>query len=101
MFEAIKNGHDEVASLLQRSGASLSVDNAGSCLCDAVARNDLGFLRRILVNGINPNSKNYNLQTPLHLAAAEGLFSECVLLLETGASVLATDRYICSRKHLF
>ncbi|KAL8474485.1 hypothetical protein ACS0TY_031082 [Phlomoides rotata] len=93
LFEAIKNGHDDVASLLLKSGASLSVDNAGTCLCEAVARRDLGFLRRVLENGINPNSKNYNLQTPLHLAAAEGLYSECVLLLEKGASVLATDRW--------
>lgn len=93
MFEAIKNGHDGVASLLANVGASLYVESPGICLCEAVARKELGFLRRLLANGINPNSKNYNLQTPMHLAAAEGLFEVCVLLLQTGSSVFATDRW--------
>ncbi|KAL8546927.1 hypothetical protein ACS0TY_006590 [Phlomoides rotata] len=53
-----------------------------------------GFFEKGFRDGINPNSKNHNLQTPLHLAAAEGLlYSEWVLLLETGASVLATNRW--------
>ncbi|PIN02571.1 26S proteasome regulatory complex, subunit PSMD10 [Handroanthus impetiginosus] len=93
LFEAIKNRHDRVASLLVHAGASLSIDNAGSYLCEAVARKDLNLLRRLLDNGINPNSKNYDLRTPLHLAASEGLYKECVLLLEVGASVFATDRW--------
>lgn len=94
MFEAVKNGHDGVASQLADVGASLSVDNPGICLCEAVATKELGFVRGLLANGINPNSKNYNLQTPLHLAAGEGSFQVCVLLLQSGASVFATDRYI-------
>ncbi|KAI3463566.1 hypothetical protein Pfo_020229 [Paulownia fortunei] len=93
LFEAIKNGHEGVASLLVTAGASLSIANAGSCLCEAVARNDMDFLKRLLANGINPNSKNYDLRTPLHLAASEGLYPESVLLLEAGASVFATDRW--------
>ncbi|XP_011083318.1 potassium channel SKOR [Sesamum indicum] len=93
LFEAIKNGHDHAASLLVRAGASLSFDDAGNCLCKAVASKDLDFLRRLLANGINPNSKNYDLRAPLHLAASEGLYSESILLLEAGASVFATDRW--------
>ncbi|KAL0429649.1 UNVERIFIED_CONTAM: Potassium channel SKOR [Sesamum radiatum] len=93
LFEAIKNGHDRAASLLVRAGASLSIDDAGNCLCKAVARKDLDFLKRLLANGINPNSKNYDLRAPLHLAASEGLYSESILLLEAGASVFATDRW--------
>ncbi|KAK4410727.1 Potassium channel SKOR [Sesamum angolense] len=93
LFEAIKNGHDRAASLLVRAGASLSIDDAGNCFCKAVARKDLDFLKRLLANGINPNSKNYDLRTPLHLAASEGLYSESTLLLDAGASVFATDRW--------
>ncbi|KAL0425229.1 UNVERIFIED_CONTAM: Potassium channel SKOR [Sesamum radiatum] len=93
LFKAIKNGHDRAASLLVRAGASLSIDDAGNCLCNAVAKKDLDFLKRLLANGINPNSKNYDLRTPLHLAASEGLYSESILLLEAGASVFATDRW--------
>lgn len=97
LFEAIKNGHDGAASLLEEAGAALYVEHPGICLCEAVARNELDFLTRLLANGINPNSKNYNLQTPLHLAAADGLFQVSVLLLQNGASVFATDRYVTSR----
>ncbi|KAG8388135.1 hypothetical protein BUALT_Bualt02G0094400 [Buddleja alternifolia] len=93
LHEAIKNGHDHVASLLLQAGASLTIDNAGNFLCETVAKKNLDFLKRLLTNGINPNSKNYDLRTPLHLAASEGLYEESVLLLETGASVFATDRW--------
>ena len=92
MLETIKNGHDHIASLLVKAGASLTIDNAGSCLCMAVARSDLNFLRRVLDNGINPNSKSYDLRTPLHVAAAEGLSTIACLLLDAGASVFSKDR---------
>ncbi|XP_057460218.1 potassium channel SKOR-like isoform X2 [Actinidia eriantha] len=93
MLETIKNGHDHIASLLVKAGASLTIDNAGSCLCMAVARSDLNFLRRVLDNGINPNSKSYDLRTPLHVAAAEGLSTIACLLLDAGASVFSKDRW--------
>lgn len=93
MLEAVKNSHDHVASLLVEAGALLGIDNDGTCLCEAVARRDVEYLRRLLANGINPNSKNYDFRTPLHLAASEGLYPISVLLLEAGASVFAVDRY--------
>ncbi|XP_019243477.1 PREDICTED: potassium channel SKOR-like isoform X1 [Nicotiana attenuata] len=93
LLEAVKNGHDHVASLLMEAGALLGIDNDGTCLCEAVAKRDLDYLRRLLDSGINPNSKNYDFRTPLHLAASEGLFPISVLLLEAGASVFAVDRW--------
>ncbi|XP_052183654.1 potassium channel SKOR-like isoform X2 [Diospyros lotus] len=93
LLEAIKNGHDRIASLLVKAGASLAIDNAGSFLCMVVASRDSDFLRRLLANGINPNSKNYDLRTPLHLAAAEGLVTVVCLLLQAGASVFSKDRW--------
>ncbi|RVW27522.1 Potassium channel SKOR [Vitis vinifera] len=92
LLEAIKNGHDGVTSLLVKAGALLTVEDAGGCLCMTVVRRDLNFLKRLLANGINPNAKNYDSRTPLHLAASEGLYSMTNLLLEAGASVLAKDR---------
>nr|XP_016467944.1 PREDICTED: potassium channel SKOR-like [Nicotiana tabacum] len=93
LLEAVKNGHDHVASLLMEAGALLGIDNDGTCLCEVVAKRDLDYLRRLLDSGINPNSKNYDFRTPLHLAASEGLFPISVLLLEAGASVFAVDRW--------
>ncbi|KAL8123943.1 hypothetical protein AgCh_011807 [Apium graveolens] len=93
LHEAIKNGHDLVASLLVESGASLHIFDAGNCLCMAVAREDTDYLRRVMDNGANPNSKNYDLRTPLHLASSKGLCAIAHLLLEAGASVFSKDRW--------
>lgn len=93
LFEAIKNGHDEVISMLVEAGASLDMNNAGNFLCTAVANKDFEFLKRVLANGINPNSKNYDLRTPLHIAASEGSYSIAKLILEAGGSVLSKDRW--------
>ncbi|KAI3780235.1 hypothetical protein L2E82_10206 [Cichorium intybus] len=93
LFEAIKNGHDAVISMLVEAGASLDMNNAGNFLCMAVANKDFEFLKRVLANGINPNSKNYDLRTPLHIAASEGSYSIAKLILEAGGSVLSKDRW--------
>ncbi|KAJ0981246.1 hypothetical protein J5N97_009501 [Dioscorea zingiberensis] len=93
LFEAIKNGHDKVASLLFREGARVSMANAGSHLCMAVARGDVDFLRKMLAYGIDPNSRDYDARTPLHIAAAEGLHMMAKMLLEAGASADSMDRW--------
>lgn len=92
LLEAIKNSHDQVVSLLTDAGASLTIDDPGSFLCDAVARRDTDLLIRILDKDINPNAKNYDHRTPLHIAASEGLYVIAELLLDAGASVYAKDR---------
>lgn len=93
LLEAVKHGHDRVASLLHSKGAKLHLKDAGSQLCAAVARGDSDFIRRILNYGVDPNSSDYDHRTPLHIAAADGLYSIAKILLEAGASVFAIDRY--------
>ncbi|KAL6537665.1 hypothetical protein OROHE_012292 [Orobanche hederae] len=92
LLEAIKRGHDRVASLLSNQGALLKMDNAGSFLCTIVARGDSDLLRRFLSNGVDPNSRDYDRRTPLHVAAFQGLYLMAKLLIEAGASVLIKDR---------
>ncbi|XP_042480826.1 LOW QUALITY PROTEIN: potassium channel SKOR-like, partial [Macadamia integrifolia] len=93
LLEALKNGHDRVAALLIKEGASLDIDDAGSCLCKAVVRGDSDFLKRLLSNGVDPNSKDYDLRTPLHVAAAEGLYLMAKVMIEAGGSVFSKDRW--------
>ncbi|KAJ1394254.1 RmlC-like jelly roll fold [Sesbania bispinosa] len=54
---------------------------------------ELDLLKRVLACGINPNAKNYDQRTPLHIAASEGLYTIAELLVEAGASVLSKDRW--------
>ncbi|KAM2155432.1 hypothetical protein ACFX1Q_047143 [Malus domestica] len=93
LLEAIKNRNDRVSSLLVQQGASLNIDNAGSFICTSIARGDADLLKRLLAYGIDPNSKDYDHRTPLHVAASEGLFIMAKLLLEAGASVFSKDRW--------
>ncbi|GAV60464.1 cNMP_binding domain-containing protein/Ion_trans domain-containing protein/DUF3354 domain-containing protein/Ank_2 domain-containing protein [Cephalotus follicularis] len=93
LLEAIKNGHDRVASLLAEAGATLMMDDAGSFLCMAVVRGDTDFLKRIFSYGMDPNAKDYDHRTPLHVASSEGLYLMAKLLLEAGASVFSKDRW--------
>lgn len=60
LLESIKNGHDNLAALQIKEGASLNIDDAGSYLCTAVANGDSNFLRRLLSNGVDPNSRDYD-----------------------------------------
>lgn len=71
----------------------MKIENAGSFLCVLVAKGDSDLLRRLLSNGIDPDSKDYDHRTPLHVAASQGLFTMARLLLGAGASVFSKDRY--------
>lgn len=93
LLEAVKSGHERVAKLLVDNGAILSLEDAGTYLCKIVAESKIDVLRHMLEYGVDPNSKNYDLRTPLHVAAAEGLHLLAALLLEFGADVLSQDRY--------
>ncbi|KAI3905321.1 hypothetical protein MKX01_040012 [Papaver californicum] len=91
LFEAAKRGNDRVASLLVKVGASLNIVDGGSCLCQAVARGDSDFIKRLLSNGLDPNSKDYNKRTALHVSLSQGLYMIAKVLIESGASVLTRD----------
>ncbi|CAN6466761.1 unnamed protein product [Victoria cruziana] len=93
LLEAIKYGHNRVASLLLENGASLNIDDAGSYLCQAVAKGNSDFIKRLLSYGLDPNAKDYDYRTPLHVAAAQGQNLLVKILLEAGADVLLKDRW--------
>ena len=52
----------------------MKIENVGSFLCIAVARGDSYYLKRLLSNGMDPNLKDYDFQSPLQIAAAEDLY---------------------------
>ncbi|XP_010670208.1 potassium channel SKOR isoform X2 [Beta vulgaris subsp. vulgaris] len=92
LLEAVKNGHDEVAALLYKEGARIDLKNAGSSLSTIVLSGDVEVLRRMITNGVDPNSRDYDLRTPLHVACSQGLYLMAKLLVEAGANVLLKDR---------
>ncbi|XP_021854938.2 potassium channel SKOR isoform X1 [Spinacia oleracea] len=93
LLEAVKNGHDKVAALLYKEKARIDVKDVGSFLCTVVLSGDVDFLKRILTNGMDPNSKDYDHRTPLHVACSQGLYLMAKLLVEAGAYITLKDRW--------
>lgn len=93
LLEAVVSGHNPIATLLVKQGASLDLQDSGSYLCKIVASGETALLKRLLTYGMDPNSKDYDDRTPLHMAAAEGLHLVAKILLDFGASVLSEDRW--------
>ncbi|KAJ1271181.1 hypothetical protein BS78_06G109200 [Paspalum vaginatum] len=90
---ALKSGHDRITSLLGKHGAALNLEDAGGYMCKVVTDGKIDLLKRLLRFGIDPNCKNYEQRTPLHIAAAEGLHLIASMLIDFGADVLARDRW--------
>nr|XP_009392582.2 PREDICTED: potassium channel KOR2-like isoform X2 [Musa acuminata subsp. malaccensis] len=93
LFETLKTGNDRIAAILVENGAILNLDDAGNYLCEVVTNGNIDLLRCLLEYGANPNSKNYDRRTPLHVAASEGLHLMANILIEFGANVLSKDRW--------
>lgn len=88
----MKAGQDGVIGLLVKEGASFNLEDSGNFLCTTVVKGDSDFLKRLLLNGMDPNSEDYDHRTPLHVAASEGLYLMAKMLVEAGASVTSKDR---------
>lgn len=69
---------------------STSESHAGQ-LHDAVNAGDSQIVFRLIEQGADVNEREFNLITPLHLAAIYGKFEIAVMLLAHGANVHATD----------
>lgn len=62
-------------------------------LCSAARLGDLDWIKQLVKDGCDVNAADYDLRTPLHLAAAEGKVETVTALIEGGASVHAVDRF--------
>jgi potassium channel len=93
---ALKSGHERITSLLAKHGAALNLEDAGGYLCRVVTDGKVDLLSRLLRSGVDPNCRNYDQRTPLHVAAAEGLHLVASMLVGFGADVLAKDRCVAA-----
>ncbi|KAL2898679.1 Potassium channel SKOR [Bienertia sinuspersici] len=93
LLEAVKNGNDQVAAMLYGEGARIYIKDVGPFLCTVVLSEDVEYLKRLLSNGVDPNSRDYDHRTPLHVACSQGLYLMAKPLVEAGAHVLLKDRW--------
>jgi glutaminase len=76
-----------------RRGATERARNAIVDLCWVAAEGDLEGLRRLVAEGADPGSADYDGRTPLHLAVAEGQEDVVRYLLGLGVPADPVDRW--------
>lgn len=93
---AVEGGHDQAVLYLREHGAVLSGSRAGemvALMLAAAGADNTAQLQRLLHAGVSASCADYDLRTPLHLAASEGSLQAAQLLIENGADVNAVDRF--------
>ncbi|XP_069113992.1 protein phosphatase 1 regulatory subunit 16A-like isoform X2 [Argopecten irradians] len=84
----------------RRSGSRARVRFPGKIvLLEAAARNDIDDVRRLLTQGVNPNSTNEDGLTALHQCCIDDSEEMLKLLLEFGAQVNAQDSEMWTALH--
>ena len=61
--------------------------------CTAAFEGDVQEMRRLVAGGLDPNTKDYDGRTALHLAASEGRLHALRYLLQLKVNVNPTDRW--------
>ena len=68
----MRETHDQVSSMLRSKGARvLDLKKVSDHMCQAAAAGDVALLTRLLENAADVNCVDYDLRSPLHLAASE------------------------------
>ena len=91
--DAVRNGHNRVATLLRSKGAVSINRDLGYRLCSAAAAGNIDNISSLLREGANLNAADYDARTALHLAASQGQVEVVKFLLTNGASASPKDRY--------
>jgi ankyrin repeat protein len=90
--DAIDGSYDAVIDALRAHGITLEVAQPALLLCEAAATGDLQRLTKLLANGVDPNTGDYDGRTPLHLAAASGNLRVVEFLVGQMADVSVADK---------
>ena len=99
---ALKEKHFDIAELLYRRGADVSIrhDNNRTLLHAASVEGSVDIAQWLLAHGADPNSQEDNRETPLHLAVKNGRVEFVRMLLRHGISVNTEDKDDRTSLHL-
>jgi len=90
---AVSHKQQMIVGLLSTSKARLDVDNAASAICEAAGAGDIAAVKRLVENGVDPDSADYDKRAALHIASAEGHDKVVEYLLSSKANANCKDRW--------
>jgi len=91
-YWAMRYGRKEVTAILRKHGGKTEIELAPkTSIWNAVAANNIEFVKELLISGEDVNAKSNRGETPLHLAAYNGHKEIVVLLIDASANVNAQD----------
>ena len=91
----MREEYSQVAQRLLAAGAKLTLDaaNTAAQLCECAEKGKLDRLDLMLQCNCDPNATDYDLRTPLHVAACSGHMHIVKHLVARGVHVDAKDRW--------
>lgn len=91
LWEAILNGHEPIAKLLQDNGADFNSGDVGQFACTATEQSRLDLLKEIVGHGGDVTQPKANGNTALHVAVSEDNVEIVKFLLDQGADIDKPD----------
>jgi len=95
--DCVRLKHDNVVKLIRKHDPNIAFklpnNDMGVLLCQAAFGNNLADLKRLVLNGVDPNESDYDGRTALHLAASEGHMEILEYLVEIRANIMCRDRF--------
>ena len=93
LYDALMGGSSGIVSTIVQKGGILPPKITCEQMCGAAADGNVLKLRMLMDCGLTPDVMDYDLRTPLHLAAAGGRVLAVSFLLGQGADPCAADRW--------
>ena len=95
--DCVRLKHDNVVKLIRKHDPNIAFklpnNDMGVLLCQAAFGNNLADLKRLVLNGVDPNESDYDGRTAMHLAASEGHMEILEYLVEIRANIMCRDRF--------
>jgi hypothetical protein len=94
--DAMLNGHGDIVDVLRQAGATLSPesdDNIQHKMCQLAAAENISEFQRLVKGGVSVDACDYDLRTPLHLAACRGNLELVKFIIANGGNVNFRDRW--------
>ena len=96
LSDAMINGHRDVVNALLQAGACLSEESNADIqfrMCQLAASGNMSDFHKLFESGASVNSQDYDLRTPLHLAACRGNLELVKYIIANGGDIQCRDRW--------